>query len=181
MVETTYADASTLPLNLKDWDLGSGLHLRLAHPDEYSAVGNTLVEAFSTNGPMTEEYHHRLTDIAGRSAKEDVWVISDASGKLYGACTTVKPALNTEPTFGFNTMGVLPIGRGHGLGKAFVEHNIALAKAYGYDRLLIHSGPNMPYAHRLYQRCGFVRHPEMETLIVDGGQRLLFFIYDIAE
>lgn len=181
MTVTAYADASTLPAGLKDWDLGSGLHLRLAHPDEYDAVGRTLVEAFSTNGPMTKEYHHRLTDISGRSAKEDVWVISDASGELYGACTTVKPALNNEPTFEFNTMGVLPKGRGHGLGKAFVEHNIAVAKAYGYRRLLIHSGPNMPYAHRLYQRCGFVRHPEMETLIVDGGQRLLFFIYDITE
>ena len=172
-------DATSLPADLLVKDLGSGLTLRLADPSEYVAVGETLYEAFKTNGPMSEFYKHRLLDIPDRAKAEDIWVIVDGDGTLYGACTTVKPAFNREPTFEFNTMGVLPIGRGHGLGRAFVEHSIAVGKAYGYRKVLIHSGPNMPYAHRLYQRCGFVRHRELETLFVDGGQRLLVFTYDI--
>lgn len=168
-----------LPESLLRCDLGDGLTLRLAEPDEYIAVGRMLYEAFTTNGPMSELYRHRLLDIPERAASEDVWVIVGAGGELYGACTTVKPAVNTEPTFEFNTMGVLPKGRGRNLGKAFVEHSIAVGKAYGYRQVLIHSGPNMPYAHRLYERCGFIRHPELETWIVDGGQRPLVFVYDI--
>lgn len=178
-VAITATDATSLPADLLVKDLGDGLTLRLADPSEYVAVGETLYEAFKTNGPMSEFYKHRLLDIPDRAKAEDIWVIVDGDGTLYGACTTVKPAFNREPTFEFNTMGVLPIGRGHGLGRAFVEHSIAVGKAYGYRKVLIHSGPNMPYAHRLYQRCGFVRHRELETLVVDGGQRLLVFTYDI--
>ncbi|MBQ1513715.1 GNAT family N-acetyltransferase [Bifidobacterium merycicum] len=89
--------------------------------------------------------------------------------------------LEEPDTFGFNTLGVLPSARGKGVGGAFVHHALDLARSHGLRRVLIHSGPGMLDAHRLYQHCGFVRHRELETLVVDGGQRLLFFIYDFDD
>lgn len=168
-----------LPPELLVVDAGKGATLRLAEPDEYDRVGGILVRAFETNGPMSQLYRRRLTSIAQRSESEDIWVISSEDGDLYGACTTVKPERWDRPYFEFNTMGVAPEGRSRGFGRLFVSHSIGLARAFGFGRVLIHSGPNMVPAHWLYEKCGFERHPELETLVVDGGQRLLVYTYDL--
>lgn len=173
-------NSTDYPPDLLLRDLGHGLTLRMARPEEYKDIGLTLLGAFDTNGPMTDQYRHRLLSIDERAHDADIWVIAGDDGQIYGAYTTPHPQTVVDRTFGFNTMGVHPRGRGLGLGKAFVEHSIGLAQYLGLEKLLIYSGPNMPFAHELYRRCGFVRHKELETRVVDGGQRLLAFVYELA-
>ncbi|NMM92881.1 amidohydrolase [Bifidobacterium oedipodis] len=168
-----------LPKSLTHRDIGHGAVIRIAREDEYPVVAKVLVEAFEANDHISDLYRNRLQSIAQRSEREHVWVAEDADSRIIGAYLTPKPDATEEPdTFGFNTLGVLPTAQGRGVGRSFVRHALDLGRFFGFPRLLIHSGPNMKTAHRLYYRCGFVRHRELETLVVDGGQRLLVFVAD---
>ena len=168
-----------LPRRLLHVSLPGGLEIRLADPSEYEATADMLCRAFVTSSFVSDLYRHRLLSIPQRSSEEDIWVISDEQGHLYGGYTTIDPIHVADECFAFNTLGVSREVWGRHLGQALVSHAISLATEYGYRRILIHSGPNMVYAHRLYYHCGFKRRPEFETLVVDGGQHLRVFTYDI--
>lgn len=180
---TVEETAVPLPNALEHYMLNDGeIMIRPASESEYNLVGQTLVKAFTYKDSISESYYRRLTSIAERSENEDVWVAQNIEGTVLGAYLTPKPnKVEDEGYFGFNTLGVLPAKRGKGLGHAFVRHALALGRFYGFNALLIHSGPNMVDAHRLYQQCGFVRHRELENIVVDGNQRLLVFIANINE
>ena len=166
---------ASLPQPLLRQDLGEGFTLRLAVPDEYDTVGDVLDAAFTDGCWVTDEYRQGLHTIARRAETSDVWVVMDAGGAIVAGVLTPKPEDYHEEQFTFNVLGVGPAGRGHGLGRALVEHSLAVAGAYGYRTVELHSSPQMVYAHRLYYSCGFHRRPDWETIIVDSGQRLMSF------
>ncbi|MFK3576447.1 GNAT family N-acetyltransferase [Bifidobacterium thermacidophilum] len=165
----------SLPESLLQEDLQDGFTLRLATPDEYGAVGDTLEDAFTDGCWVTEEYRHGLHNIEQRARTADVWVIVDGRNAIVAAVLTPKPEYYDGERYTFNVLGVGSAGRGHGLGKALVRHALAVAHAYGYRTVELHSSPQMTYAHRLYYSFGFHRRPDWETIIVDHGQRLLSF------
>lgn len=176
---TDVQDARFVPEDLLRWDLGGGREIRLARPDEFAEVGRVLQSAFSTGCWVTPAYNAHLADIGPRSVTAHVWVAADAEGVL-GAVLTPKPQYHREDEFTFNILGVGPRGRGLALGRHLTDHSVALARAWGFDRLAIRSSPQMTAAHALYLRYGFVRRPEWETAVVDGGQRLYAFTYRVA-
>ncbi|MFR0573819.1 GNAT family N-acetyltransferase [Bifidobacterium boum] len=165
----------SLPESLLREDLPDGFTLRLAAPDEYDAVGDTLEDAFTDGCWVTEEYKQGLHAIEQRARTSDVWVIVNHHNDVVAAVLTPKPEYVEGERYTFNVLGVGSAGRGHGLGKALVRHALAVAHAYGYRTVELHSSPQMTYAHRLYYSFGFHRRPDWETIIVDRGQRLLSF------
>lgn len=165
--------------SLADVDLGDGVHLRLAHEDEYRRLGDALVSAFSSSMTVTDGYEKRLRDITGHSRDSHIWVLVDSSGDVHGGYITPKPDMLDSAHFEFHILGVAPSARGHGYGRQMVFHAFRLAAYYGYEGVEIHSEPKMTFAHRLYYSCGFKRRPDWETKVVDGGERLLFFYYAI--
>jgi len=166
---------NVLPKTLLRKKLHGGFLLRLADPSEYDAVGETLYEAFTDGCWVTEEYGHGLRRIRERAETADVWVIVDGEQHIVAAVLTPKPDFYHEENYTFNVLGVGPCGRGHGFGRILVHQALAVAKAYGYRTVELHSSPQMVYAHQLYYSCGFHRRPDWETIIVDSGQRLLSF------
>ena len=171
----------TLPADIENMDIGSEIHIRRAQTGEYKEIGNVLFAAFTASGKVSQEYERRVRSIAQRSTEEDVWVASTQLHQIVGASLTTRPGHTEGQFFTFNTLAVLPHWRGHGIGYAFVQHAVDLASYYGFDELLIHSGPDMKQAHHLYYRFGFRRRIDWETLVVDGGQRLLTLTYRINE
>lgn len=180
MAEKT-AISCALPSTLLRKDLGDGFVLRLADPSEYDAVGDALVAAFTSGCWVTPGYESGLRAIAKRAETADVWVIVDDSssghGCVHAAVLTPKPTDWHEDRYTFNILGVAPWGRGHGFGRILVNHALAVARAYGYRTVELHSSPQMTHAHQLYYSCGFHRRPDWETWIVDSGQRLLSFTH----
>ncbi|MCI2177848.1 MAG: GNAT family N-acetyltransferase [Ancrocorticia sp.] len=162
------------------YPVGEGYLLRRAQPEEYGAVGDVLVSAFTHGCWITENYQKRLTAIEQWAETSDIWVIASASGTIYAAVTTPKPEEWPGVRFTFNVLGVAPAGRGHGFGAALVKHCIALAEAYGYEEIELHSSPHMTHAHQLYYRFGFHRRIDWETMVIDSGQRLFAFSRSIA-
>jgi putative glutathione S-transferase len=177
---TDVQDARFVPEDLLRWELGGGREIRLARPDEFAEVGRVLQQAFSTGCWVTSAYNAHLADIEPRSVTAHVWVAADAEGIL-GAVLTPKPQYHRDEEFTFNILGVGPRGRGLDLGRQLTDHCVALARAWGYERLAIRSSPQMTAAHALYLRYGFVRRPEWETSVVDGGQRLYAFTYRVVD
>jgi len=164
------------------------VRVRAARPDEHVAVADVLEAAFTATFTITDWYRENLRRVPEHAATHDVWVAElPGSATFAGAVLTphpaalrsAEPAPDGVPEFGFRLLGVAPTARGRGVGRALVAHTVGLARAQGLTRIGIRSGPQMRDAHRLYEQLGFVRRRERETLVVDGGQRLLVFTYDI--
>ena len=74
----------------------------------------------------------------------------------------------------FRFLGTDPERRGAGIGRALVEHLIALARADGAGHLGLHTGPFMVAAKAMYERMGFERSPEHDFFPVpDEDLRVL--------
>ena len=161
-------------VNAKIQIKGQDFELREAGTDEYTAVGEMLVDAFTHGCWITPAYRKRLTSITEWAATSHVWVIT-RDDELQAAVLTPQPELHKDESFTFNVLGVAQSGRGFGLGNVLVEHCIALADEHGYRTIELHSSPHMTHAHNLYYRHGFHRRIDWETMVIDSGQRLLTF------
>jgi GNAT superfamily N-acetyltransferase len=159
--------------------MGDGVTVRRAEAMEYGTVGDLLEEAFTATFTITDWYRDNLHRVDEHARQADVWV-AQVDGRLAGAVLT--PAGETEEpdAFGFRLLGVAPWARGRGVAVALVAHAEALARARGFGRVAIWSGPQMVEAHRLYERLGYLRRPERETRVVDGGQRLRSYARELA-
>lgn len=168
--------------------------IREARPEEYPQVAELLVRAYTSSYENSEEYLDDLYHIDAWTPEHQIWVALDQC-RLVGAMLTPAPGVVPSPMVGedgvvyqapegeleFNKLAVDPSRRGRGVAKALVAKSVELARERGIGRIGIHSGPQMTDAHALYEHLGFVRRPERETLIVDGGLRLRVYTYDIPE
>lgn len=156
--------------------------VREARAGEYPAIAELLIAAFTATFSITDEYRGNLARVAEHAVDYQWWVAVDRDDRPLGALMTPRAGGKGEEgvndnadEFGFRLLGVQPQARGKGVAKALVDHVAGLARGRGYRALAIWSGPQMLAAHRLYASLGFVRRPERETRVVDGGQRLLSF------
>ncbi len=73
---------------------------------------------------------------------------------------------------------VVPDLRGHGVGEALVRHSFGEARRLGFDamqfNLVFESNP----ARRLYERLGFRRAPERDSVVAENV-RLLSYVLDL--
>ena len=143
------------------------MEIRLATPEEYTAVGDVTVAAYAPFllGP-TDPYSDRLRDAAGRAAAADLWVAVE-DGRVLGTITDPPHGspyreLAGEGESEFRMLAVDPAAQGRGVGDALVRHLLERARAHGHRRVLISSLPEMTGAHRVYERLGFRRVPELD-------------------
>ncbi|PLS31694.1 GNAT family N-acetyltransferase [Bifidobacterium margollesii] len=164
--------------------------VRLAQPTEYRDLGELVVRSFSSVMEVSAEYAADMRDIAGHALTADVWVaVSDGSrgNRPLGVVLTPKTAEvpldehggDWPGERGFRLLAVAPEARGLGVGHALIDHAVRRIGALGFRRVGIGTGLRMRAARRLYESYGFVRRPERETVIVDGGYRAVQYAYDI--
>jgi ribosomal protein S18 acetylase RimI-like enzyme len=165
----------------------SDVLIRLATADEYEAIADLNVAAYSHDYDISDGYRRSLRDVAARAAEHEVWVAVDRqTGQLLGSVVTPRPGghvseLGLDGELDFRLLAVAPSARRRGIGRLLTEHVIALAAERGATRVVMNSGPNMTGAHQLYYSMGFTRLPERETRIVDGyTQPLLAFSREVA-
>lgn len=141
--------------------------IRDARPDEYSAVGELVVDVYRSIIPDLDDYADELRDVAGRvGAGVLVWV-AEEDGVLAGTVSHVRgpgPYAEYEDpdAAGIRMLAVLPAFQGRGIGEALVRACLDQAVADGRQRVYLHTTLWMDSAQRLYQRIGFVRAPELD-------------------
>ena len=94
-------------------------------------------------------------------------------------------------------LAVSPLARGRGIGEELALFGLETATAQGASRVAISTMESMDAAHRLYEKLGFVREPEMDWVAhashikvrcdetcrdadgncTEGGQKLLAYVW----
>jgi ribosomal protein S18 acetylase RimI-like enzyme len=161
------------------------VQVRSARPEEYAAAGALTVRAYVVDGFTQPEspYVSQLADAARRASEAELYVAVDRADRLLGAVTFAPPdssyAEITGPgEAGFRMLAVDPTARGRGVGEALVRACIGRAAALGCSVLRLSTLPDMTAAHRLYQRLGFYRTPDLDWEPMPGD-RLLTYALDL--
>lgn len=145
--------------------------IREATPADFEAVARLTVAAYRALPTWVgDDYAGELADVAGRVASgATVLVAEDGDGQLLGAVTLVLPPSpffewtpGVDGDCGFRMLAVDPAAQGRGIGPALVDDCLRRSRAAGRRRMLIGSTPWMTTAHRIYQRVGFVRRPDLD-------------------
>jgi ribosomal protein S18 acetylase RimI-like enzyme len=144
--------------------------VRPVTPADFAAVGEITVAAYLADGQLADEnrYEERLRDVAGRAATNEVLVaVDDETGEPVGAVTFVLPGSDLVELSGpdeaeFRMLAVAPHAQGRGVGEALVRACVARAVERSCTAVVICTRDFSAPAHRLYQRLGFVRVPELD-------------------
>jgi ribosomal protein S18 acetylase RimI-like enzyme len=142
--------------------------VRPARPDELEAVGLLTLEAYAADSGMTAEHPYAATLLdAGARARDAVLLVAEEDGALLGTVTFVRPGTPFAEIGGpgeaeVRTLAVAPAARGRGVGRLLSDECVRRARDEGCAAVVLSSASWMAAAHRLYQRMGFVRTPELD-------------------
>jgi ribosomal protein S18 acetylase RimI-like enzyme len=142
------------------------------------------VAAYRSDGFLSGDidYVDQLRDAASRAAHADLLVAVPDGARTTsqgpaGTVTFCRPGsryaeLSVTGEAEFRMLAVDSRFRGRGVGEALVRACRDRARDDGCQRLVCCSRPDMRTAHRLYERLGFVRAPELDWEPVPGFQLL---------
>ncbi len=150
------------------------MRVREATNDDFDAIGRLTIGAYrALDTWVGDDYAAHLADVAGRAKSENtvVLVAEDDDGRLLGSVTLTiggGPFFEWDPEAdgdcGFRMLAVDPEVQGKGVGPRLVAECLARARAAGCRRMIIGSTEWMTTAHRIYERLGFRRVPELDQM-----------------
>lgn len=141
--------------------------VRAIHDDEIAELSAITVAAYRTLSVDVGEYRATLADVADRVRHARVLVAVDGD-RLLGGVTYVPDATSPYAEFtdvdgaGIRMLAVAPVVHGRGVGEALVTACVAMARAEGRRRVVLHTTDAMAAAQRLYARLGFARATERD-------------------
>ena len=154
--------------------------IRLAHADEYVAVGELSHLAYDTAGILGTDpgYIDDLRDAATRAAQSFLFV-AVIGDRVVGTATycphgTSHAEISADDEAEFRMLGVHPDVSGRGIGRALVTACEAKARTEGCRRLVLSVIAHNVAAARLYEHLGFVRAPARDWSPVPGVDLLVW-------
>ncbi|MFN8077180.1 MAG: GNAT family N-acetyltransferase [Kineosporiaceae bacterium] len=153
--------------------------VRVARDEELDGAGRVVVEAYRADGIGNAEYLATVADARSRASSADVAVAVNEGGEVLGSVTFCLPGspwaeLSRPGEAEFRMLGVSPAARGQGVGEALVRWCLDRGRAEGVSTVVISSQDVMAAAHRLYDRLGFTRRPDLDWSPVPGVHLLGF-------
>lgn len=141
--------------------------VRPARPDELAAAGEVVAAAYLNDLRVSPWYADRLRDAASRAALATLLVAVDADEKVLGSLTYARGGnryaqLAADDECEIRMLGVHPDARGRGVGELLVRAAMARGAADGAVRMVLSTQTEMKAAHRLYERLGFTRRPDLD-------------------
>jgi ribosomal protein S18 acetylase RimI-like enzyme len=145
--------------------------VRPAHTSELGAVGDLTVDAYAVDGLVREQdrYADTLRDAVTRAREAEVYVacLPERPGTIVGTvsfCPQGSPwsQLAQPGEAELRMLAVAPQARGRGVGEALVGVCVERAHELGYTALVLSTLPVQRAAHRLYERLGFRRTPDLD-------------------
>lgn len=161
--------------------------IRLAEPDDYDALGELTVDAYRSAGFLSadSDYADELRDATARARSASLLAAALPDGSLAGTATLITERsspfaeLCGEGEAELRMLAVDPGVQRGGIGRALVEACIDRARSAGCHRMVLSSRPDMHAAHRLYERLGFRRTPQLDWEPMPGF-RLMGYSLDLS-
>ena len=148
--------------------------IRTAQPQEYDRIGEITVEAYLKDSLLSLEspYLNTLRDAADRGEQAEL-IVAEVDDEVVGSVTYCPPdspyAEIAQPNEAeFRMLAVQAGARSKGVGRALIEACIERARGGGFSTLRLSSQRNMRNAHRIYERMGFERTPDLDWSPVPG-------------
>lgn len=145
------------------------LVIRPAHEDELAAVGALTFDAYAADGFVAADspYAEDLRDTASRARDAELYVAVDEDGRLLGTVTYCPEKSPWQEVAGeregeFRMLAVAPDARRRGVAEALVRMCLERSVELGYQAVVLSSMPSQQGAHRVYERIGFRRTPELD-------------------
>lgn len=146
------------------------MYVREARPEELHALGELVVSVYVGEGLVSSSsgYVEQLRDTAGRAREATLLVaVGEPDERLLGT-VTYSPGgqpyaeVAAPGEAAFRMLAVASEARGQGVGKALVDACLQRARDSGATTMRLSTKANMAAAHRLYERLGFSRTPELD-------------------
>jgi GNAT superfamily N-acetyltransferase len=163
------------------------MRVREATSDDFEEIARLTLAAYrALDRWVGDDYALHLADVAVRAEAENTLVlVAEDDGE--GILGSVTLTLGDGPYFewehdvdgdcGFRMLAVDPAAQGKGVGPRLVAECLDRARAAGCRRMIIGSTEWMTIAHRLYERVGFRRAPQLDQQW--GDIRGLCFVLDL--
>ncbi len=148
----------------------SEVTIRPARESELAAVGALTLESYRADGFVTDDgtpYAGKLADAGARAREAELLVAVDDEDTLLGTVTIAPPGTVWAQVSGpdqleFRMLAVAPVARGRGVGELLTRRVVARAEELRLSGVVLSSSVEMVAAHRLYERLGFHRTPELD-------------------
>jgi ribosomal protein S18 acetylase RimI-like enzyme len=158
--------------------------VREARPDEYAAIGDLIVAAYSDYVEIAEDgdYVSELRDVARRAEDCPIYVAVDEDGTVVGGATYVPGPGNPyaeverDGEAGIRMLAVSPDARRRGIGTLLTDALVDRARADGRHGMALLSLPTMTAAHAMYERAGFRRDPTRDWEYRPGAYLWAFIL-----
>jgi len=151
----------------------SEVTIRPATEDDLPAIGALTFEAYRANGYLAGRedgyYARQLMNARPRHEEANLLVAVDDTGTLLGTVTIAHPGstmreIGRDDELEFRMLAVSPTARGRGVGEAMTRRVLEEAARLDFRAVVLSSSEQMHAAHRLYERLGFRRTPELDWL-----------------
>jgi ribosomal protein S18 acetylase RimI-like enzyme len=163
------------------------IRVRPVRPDEHEAAGALTARAYAEFaaeiGPGAARYLAEIADVGGRAdrtvvlvAEEDGGLLGTATLELAGRASPADPPLAPGEAH-IRMLGVDPMHRRRGIGRALLEACIDRARDAGKTMVTLNTTRVMAAAQRMYEERGFRRGPDRA---VGGRVRLLAYALSLA-
>ncbi len=144
--------------------------VREALPDEYDAIGELTVDAYSAFPEIVADagYLDEIRDVARRASDCPIYVAIDDDGSVVGGAMYVPGPENPhaeaerEGEAGIRMLAVAPTAHRRGIGTALAAALVDRARSDARARVVLLSLPSMTAAHAMYERLGFRREPSRD-------------------
>ena len=159
------------------------VHVRPAHTSELAEIGELTVAAYDADGVLIENdpYAHHLRDAATRAREAELYVavLEERPDAVAGTVTFCPQGSAwselARPGEGeFRMLAVAPAARRRGVAQALVSVCLQRSTELGYSAVVLGSLPAQQPAHRVYERLGFRRTPDLDWSPADGVDLLAF-------
>lgn len=153
----------------------TAVRIRPAQPTDDAVLADITARAYLDGGHLPDDsdpYLDDLRDVAVRREQASV-LVAEIDGTVVGSVTVAGPG-SPLAEYGrpgeqeIRMLSVDPAAAGRGVGSALLQAALDHGRAAGADRIVLHTLDSMKAAHRLYERVGFVREPELDDEPVPG-------------
>lgn len=157
--------------------------IRAAHEADLPAIGELTFEAYRANGYLAGRedgnYAGQLRDARPRYEQSELLVAVDDEDTILGTVAIAHPGtpwreIGRDDELEFRMLAVAPAARGRGVGEALTRKVLDRAVELGFTGVALSSSESMHAAHRLYERLGFRRTPELDWSPEPGLQLVAY-------